>query len=33
MEMEALFGISAFFVMFGMWVVIPGLIKKQTKEQ
>jgi len=32
MEMEALFGISAFFVMFGMWVVVPHFIKGQSKE-
>jgi hypothetical protein len=29
---EAVFGISAFVVMFGLWVVAPRLIKGEEKE-
>jgi hypothetical protein len=30
--MEAVFGISAFLVMFTMWVIVPRFIKGETHE-
>ncbi len=30
--MEAVFGIGAFVLMFGMWVVAPRLIKEKSEE-
>ncbi len=30
--MEAVFGISAFVVMFGIWVVVPNFIKDRDQE-
>lgn len=30
--MEAVFGLGAFVVMFGMWVVAPRFIKGESEE-
>ncbi len=31
--MEAVFGIGAFVVMFGMWVIAPHLIKGEAETE